>query len=64
MKVFGKLTIDEDEGLCIKMKLTPQNPDMYDIPLEEILEDYIGKEVRVDILEVKQYTQYQKEKGQ
>ena len=47
--ISGKLVLDEDKKVCIKMPLTPANPELVDIPLEELLEEYMGKTVHLDI---------------
>lgn len=47
----GKLTKDEDGDLCLKMQISPQNPNFYDIPLEELLEDFMDKNISFEIFE-------------
>lgn len=44
--------MDEDGLACIKMQISPQNPEVYDVPLSELLEDYIGKRVKIEIMSV------------
>lgn len=62
MNFVGKLVIDEDGALSLKMRLTPENPELYDIPLTELLEDFIGKDVTMDFLQlVPRWTQGFKE---
>ena len=40
----------DDEGkLCMKTTISPGNPELYDVPLEELLEDYVGKTVHLEI---------------
>nr|MDO8111687.1 hypothetical protein [Candidatus Sigynarchaeota archaeon] len=47
--ISGKLIIDKDNKLCVKTQISPQNPTLYDVPLEELFESYIDKDVHVDI---------------
>lgn len=51
----GKLSIDEGGQLCIKTKLSPQNPELYEIPIIELMEDeeLIGSSVRLEIIPIK-----------
>ena len=51
-KISGKLLTDEDGNLCVKMQISPQNPNLYDIPLEEVLEDYLNREVHIEVFPV------------
>ncbi|MHA1792522.1 MAG: hypothetical protein ACTSVI_07745 [Promethearchaeota archaeon] len=50
--ISGKLVLDDEGELCIKMRLTPQNPNIYDIPLSELLEEYMNENIRMDILPI------------
>ncbi|MBN2151513.1 MAG: hypothetical protein JW839_08710 [Candidatus Lokiarchaeota archaeon] len=50
--ISGKLVVDEDKKLCINMQLTPANPELVDIPIDELLEEYLGKTVHIEILPV------------
>ena len=52
MKIVGTLTMDEDGLACIKMQISPQNPVLYDVPLSELLEDHVGKRVKIEIMPV------------
>lgn len=47
--LMGKLVIDEEGKLCLKTTLGPGNPVLYDVPLEELLEDDIGKDMHIEI---------------
>jgi hypothetical protein len=51
-RAVGILTKDEDGQLCVKGQLSPANPELYDIPLEEIFEEFIGKKVVIDIVRI------------
>ncbi|MHA1681066.1 MAG: hypothetical protein ACTSUE_08660 [Promethearchaeota archaeon] len=51
-KIIGMLATDDDGETCIKMQISPQNPEVYDIPLSELLEDYMGKRVKIEILPI------------
>ena len=37
----------------MKVQISPQNPELIDVPLEELLEDYLNKEVAIEIFKVK-----------
>jgi len=37
----------------MKIQISPQNPELIDVPLEELLEDYLNKEVAIEIFKVK-----------
>ena len=52
MKLKGELVLLDGE-LCMKVQFTPDNPSLYEIPLGDLLEDFVGKRVNIDILEVK-----------
>ncbi|MBD3350898.1 MAG: hypothetical protein GF364_05370 [Candidatus Lokiarchaeota archaeon] len=45
----GKLVLDEDGLLCVKMHISPMNPELYDIPLQELLEDLINKDIFMEV---------------
>jgi len=47
--LMGKLVMNEDGKLCLKTTLGPGNPDLFDVPLEELLEEQIGNDVHVEI---------------
>ncbi|MHA1340185.1 MAG: hypothetical protein ACTSRZ_06500 [Promethearchaeota archaeon] len=54
MPVFrGELVKNEDGVLCLKMQITPANPTKYEIPLEELFEDLLEKQVRIEIMPLK-----------
>ncbi|MBD3188514.1 hypothetical protein GF325_16910 [Candidatus Bathyarchaeota archaeon] len=48
----GKLVLDEDNIPCVKMQLSPQNPTLYDIPLSELLEEFVDKEIYMEVFRV------------
>lgn len=50
--ISGKLLIDEENKISMKIPLSPANPELVDVPLEELLEEYLGKQVRIEILPV------------
>ncbi len=50
--ISGKLVLDQDNKICINMQLTTANPELVDIPLEELLEEYMGKNVFIEVLPV------------
>ncbi len=53
----GTLVTDDDGQICLKMRISPQNPEEYEIPMEEIFEDLMGKRVQIQVLPVKQYAE-------
>jgi hypothetical protein len=53
----GTLVTDEDGQICLKMRISPQNPEEYEIPMEELLEDYMGKRVQIQLLSVKPFAE-------
>ena len=38
----GILTTDENEGYCLKMQITPDNPNLYNVPISELIEEFLG----------------------
>ncbi len=42
--------IDEEGIMTLKTQLSPQNPDLFEIPLEELLEEFIGKRVALEVV--------------
>ena len=50
--ISGKLLIGEDNKISVKVPLSPANPELVDVPLEELLEDFVGKQVRIEILPI------------
>lgn len=46
----GELLQAEDGQLSVKMPISAMNPELFEIPLEEILEDFINKRVRIEVL--------------
>lgn len=53
-RIVGILTQDEDGMLCLKTKLSPNNPEIYDVPLSELLEEFMDKKVVIEILPVQE----------
>ena len=45
----GILEKDDDGQLCIKMTLGSQSSMIEDIPLEELLEEFMGKNIIMDV---------------
>jgi hypothetical protein len=50
---FGKLLRNEEGHLSMKIKMSPQNPEMITVPLEELLEDFIDQDISVEIFKVR-----------
>lgn len=58
MQVRGKFVLDEEGGAAMEMQLTPQNPKKEKIPLAEIFEEFLDKEIIIDIYSLsKRYTE-------
>ncbi len=49
MKILGKLVLDDDGEISVKMRLSPHNPNLEDIPLKELLEDFLDKKIAMEI---------------
>lgn len=47
---IGTLSLDSDKRICLKTYLTRDNPILYDIPLSEILEYFINKEIVIELI--------------
>ncbi|MFX0098865.1 MAG: glycoside hydrolase family 172 protein [Candidatus Hodarchaeota archaeon] len=47
--VSGEASIDEDGLLCLNIHLSRDNPELYEVPLVELLEFFVDKEVNVEI---------------
>jgi hypothetical protein len=50
--ITGILALDEENKLCVKVQISQWNAEPMEVPLEELLEEYIGKEVHIEILPV------------
>jgi hypothetical protein len=50
--ITGQLLMDADQKISVKIPLSPANPELVDVPLEELLEEYVGKQVHIEILPV------------
>ncbi|MBD3350795.1 MAG: DUF2961 domain-containing protein [Candidatus Lokiarchaeota archaeon] len=48
--VCGKIIENEEGLLCMKMKLSPDNPNLYEVPFSEILEDFQNDTVVVETI--------------
>ncbi len=56
MRLKGKLTQNSEGRLCIKMNLAQGGAEfLTDVELKELLEEFLGKEVVIDVLEVKKW---------
>lgn len=47
----GSLTVNDDEQLCMKMKISNENPNLYEIPFVEIGEDLNMLGLQVELVE-------------
>ncbi len=45
---IGTLSLDSDKRICLKTYITRDNQILYDIPLYELLEYYINKEIVIE----------------
>nr|MDO8110124.1 glycoside hydrolase family 2 protein [Candidatus Sigynarchaeota archaeon] len=43
-KFTGACVLDEDGLACIKQQLTPSNPQLFDVPIAEMIEEHLGKD--------------------
>jgi len=48
--IIGKLSMNADGQLCITMNENVNNPLLNEIPLNEILEEYVGKKIKLDVM--------------
>ncbi len=56
MRIKGKLTQDDEGHLCIKMNLAQGGSEfLADVNLMELIEEFLDKEVIIDLLEVKKW---------
>ncbi len=56
MRIKGKLTKNDDGRLCIKMNLAQGGSKfLADVELMELIEEFLDKEVVIDLLEVKKW---------
>ncbi len=53
-RIVGILTQDEDGTICLKTQLSPNNPEIYDVPLSELLEEFMDKKVVIEVLQVQE----------
>lgn len=49
MTISGEYSVQEDLGPCVKTSLSPRNPQMFDIPIAEIFEDFLEKTLHLHI---------------
>jgi hypothetical protein len=47
--VSGKACVDDDGLACIEMQITRENPLLYQIPLADLLEEFVHKPATVDV---------------
>jgi hypothetical protein len=58
MQIRGKLVLDKERAAAIEMQLTPQNLKKETISLAEIFEEFLDKEVILEIYSLtKRYTE-------
>ncbi|MHA1731018.1 MAG: hypothetical protein ACTSU5_03700 [Promethearchaeota archaeon] len=50
VRFSGELLVDDDGQLVVKMPLSAMNPELFEIGLVEILEEFINRRVRVEVL--------------
>lgn len=48
-RVVGDLKINDKGEICIEMQISPQSPDIIDVPLNELLEECVNKRVAIEI---------------
>jgi len=49
--VNGVLLIDDQANVCIKQQIARYNPELYDIPLIEFFDPFIGKTTHIELME-------------
>jgi hypothetical protein len=49
VNVSGKTCVDEDGLACIEMQIARDNPELYQIPLAELLEEFVHKPATVEL---------------
>ncbi|MHA1819917.1 MAG: hypothetical protein ACTSVC_05550 [Promethearchaeota archaeon] len=49
----GTVIKDEDDNIALKMRISPDNPELYEIPFEELFEEYLDKKVRIELTLIK-----------
>ncbi|MEX2680784.1 MAG: hypothetical protein Q6373_004240, partial [Candidatus Sigynarchaeota archaeon] len=54
INVSGKLCIDEGGFPCIEMKIYRDNPNLYQIPIADLLEEFLNKPAEVELVGGKQ----------
>ena len=48
--IIGKLVVNAEGLLCIQMNEMKDNPALGEIPISEILEEFVGKKVKIDVM--------------
>ena len=51
-KFIGKMVLDKDGFLAIKMQIASENPEIYEIPLNELIENFLNIRVKIEIIEI------------
>jgi len=52
MHLSGKLLKNNEGEYCIKMQISPENPEIYDVPLSEFLDPLLNQNIIFDVLPV------------
>ena len=60
MKAVGKLSLDKDGQFTLNMRISERNPLLYDVPLEELLGDFVGQKIRLEVFPVKSPSEVEK----
>lgn len=47
-RIIGELK-EVDGELCIKMQISPQNLEEFDVPIKEVLEEFINKRIVLEV---------------
>jgi hypothetical protein len=50
----GKISLNEEKEICMKIQFSPQSPVEYDVPLVEIIEYFVDKSIQLSINKKKQ----------
>lgn len=48
-RFLGELVLNDEDEICLRMKIAPQNPKPEDIELKELFEEFLNKRVVIDM---------------
>ncbi len=53
MKAKGLLTKNEEGEICLKMKFSKESKVAFDVPIEELFEEFLDKRIQIKALPLK-----------